>query len=281
MSSIPTLRLLIALAAITPCLGADTAVSEPAKAETEIKAAWENASLGLFNEANRAFAKLSGDEARLGEAVTLLLRQPKTDANVRRSTELLSALIKNSPDSPLAITSKYYLGRISQTHSTPNDPAAARAIFKELIASHPGHPYADLATVKLALIELYDQVPDATRRARFDEFAALAPQLKSPSARRDLSIELADTSQRFGYDPVLALDFLLAADQVGIARRIEQGNVWVRIGQLAQENGRPEIARDYYNKYLSTFIRDNRRRMIKERLAALPPATTRNQEASR
>ena len=280
MPSIPPFRLLLALAAATPCIGADNQATDAVKAESEIKAAWQSTSLGLFNEANRSFASLSGDEARLGEAVTLLLRQPKTDGNVDRAEELLSSLIQKSPDSSLAITARYYLGRIAQTHRTPTNPDAARKIFRELIAAHPHHFYADLATVKLALIELYDQVPDDTRRARFDTFASLASGLKSPSARRDLSILLADSSQRFGYDPVIALDLLLVADQVGIARRIEQGNTWIRIGQLAQDAGRVEVARTYYNKYLATFIRDNRRRMVMERLAALPAAPSHNQKAS-
>ncbi len=280
MSPLPSLRLLFALVAITPCLRADTPATDSAKTDDQIKSAWQSASLGLFNEANRSFAALSGDEARLGEAVTLLLRQPKTDGNVSRSSELLSSLIKESPDSPLAITAHYYLGRIAQTHRTPNDPAAARTIFRELIAAHPGHAYADLATVKLAIIDIYDQVPEDTRRARFDTFAALAPGLKSPTARRDLSILLADSAQRFGYDPVISLDLLLVADQVGIARRNEQGNIWIRIGQLAQDAGRVEVARTYYTKYLATFIRDNRRRMVMERLAALPDPKSHNQKAA-
>lgn len=272
-----TLRLMLAIVALPLCLGAESA--DPAKTEASLKSAWQSASLGLFNEANRSFAALPGDEARLGEAITLMLRQPKTDGNVTRATELLSTIIKESPGSPFAITARYYLGRIAQTHRSPNDPETARKIFSELIAAHPGNPYADLATVKLAIIDLYEQVPDGVRRTRFDSFVKLAPGLKSNTARRDLSLLLADASQHFGYGPEITLDLLLAADQVGIARRIEQGNVWIRIGQLAQDTGRVEVARAYYNKYLSIFIRDNRRRMVTERLAALP-AKTKNQEAS-
>ncbi len=277
MPSPTPLCLLFALAVIPPCFA--TQPADPVKTENHIKAAWQSASLGLFNEANHSFAALSGDEARLGEAVTLLLRQPKTDGNVTRATEMLSAIVKDSPDSSFAITARYYLGRIAQSHRMPNDPETARKTFRDLITAHPGHPYADLATVKLAILDLYEQVPDSLRRARFDEFTKLAPGLKSTTARRDLSLLLADVSQRFGYDPVITLDLLLAADQAGIARRNEQGNVWVRIGQLAQDTGRVEVARAYYNKYLATFIRDNRRRMVTERLAALP-AKTQSPEAA-
>lgn len=282
MPSIPPPRLLIAFAAITIGLRAGADSPAPAtSSETALVEAWQNASLGLFNEANHAFAALPGDEARLGEAVTLLLRQPKTDGNIDRAAALLSDLVQKSPASDLAVTARYYLGRIEQTHRSPANPDAARKIFRELVSAHQGHPYADLATVKLAIIELNEQLPDAERQARFDAFAAMAPALKSPSARRDLYITLADSSQRFGYAPEVTLDLLLAADKAGLARRVEQGNVWVRIGQLAQDTGRNEIAREYYGKYLTHFIRDNRRRMVSERLAALPAPAVNGKEATK
>lgn len=268
MSPISALRLLFLSAAIISSLPARDPVAH--SLDDALKTAWENTALGLFNTANAEFAELSGDEARLGEAVTLLLRQPKTDGNVNRAADLFAALVNESTDPSLAIRAKYHLARIAQTHRTPNDPETARRLFRELIAAHPGHPYAELATVKLAILELYDPVPDDVRRTRFDDFARAAVGLESSSARRDLNFLLADVSQRFGYDPSLTLDFLLAADRSGVARQMERGNTWVRIGQLAQENGRVEIAREYYNKYLAAFIRDNRRRMIMERLAVLP-----------
>lgn len=269
MSPIFAPRLLFVLAAITSGLPAGDSV-EARSSDDALKTAWENTALGLFNTANAEFAELSGDEARLGEAVTLLLRQPKTDGNVNRAADLFAALVNESTDPSLAIRAKYHLARIAQTHRTPNDPETARRLFRELIAAHPGHSYAELATVKLAILELYEPGPDDVRRARFDDFAKAAAALESRSARRDLNFLLADASQRFGYDPARTLDFLLAADRAGVARQMERGNTWVRIGRIAQETGRVEIAREYYTKYLATFIRDNRRRMVMEHLAALP-----------
>lgn len=283
MPQIPPIRLWIALSAIV--CGLRVNADSPARAassEAALVEAWQNTATGLFNEANQAFAALPGDEARLGEAVTLLLRQPKTDANIDRASTLLSDIVKKSPGTDLAVTAQYYLGRIEQAHRSPANPRAAGEIFRELIARHQGHPYADLATVKLAILELNEQLPEDERRARFDSFAVIAPGLKSASARRDLCITLADSAQRFGYSPEITLDLLLAADKAGLARRVEQGNAWVRIGQLAQDAGRNEIAREYYGKYLRYFIRDNRRLMVSERLAALPaPAAANAKETSK
>lgn len=252
--------------ALTP-LNSQPAQSPPAT--TPLQHAWQTTASGLFDEANIEFASAQGDEARLGEAVTMILRQPKTNGNLHHAATLLANLIRRSPGSPSSIGAYYYLGRIEQTHRNPPNLPEAKRIFRELIAAHPGHPYADLATVKLAIIELYEPLSPDERRSRFDALVALAPGLRSRSSRRDLSMLLADTAQRFGYAPSITLDLLLAADQLGIARRSEQGNTWVRIGQLAEEAGRIDVARSYYEKCLPLFVRDNRLRMVRERVAAL------------
>lgn len=264
-------RLLLVLAVGASCLQGRTPASTAS--DEALQAAWQNTSLGLFNAANAEFAALPGDEARFGEAVTLLLRQPKTEANVNRAAQIFSALVAEAADDSLRLRARYYLARIAQVHRTPADPVTARRLFRELIDAHPGHPVAELATVKLAIIELYEPLPDDVRRTRVAEFGKAAAGMRSVSARRDLNLLLADTAQRFGYEPALTLDFLLAADRDGIVRQAERGHTWVRIGQLAEEAGRSEVARDYYTKFLASYIRDARRRMVKERLDGLAAAT--------
>jgi tetratricopeptide (TPR) repeat protein len=283
----PLLRLsLLALATLAqPALRAETTPAEtPPAAASPAAAAWQDASVGLFSDALLAFQKLEGADARYGEALGLLMRQPKTAGNVDRAAEMLSALVAAEPDSETGIAARYHLGRIEQTHRMTPDPVAARRVFQELVAAHPAHPYAQQAVVKLAIIDLYERVPADTRRARFDAFVEQTASLSDPVARRDLRLLLADAAQRFDYPALLALDLLVGADEDGIARRAEQANVWVRIGILAAENKRPEIARAYFEKFLATYIRDSRRLPIEEMLANLPPATptqTTSAEAAR
>lgn len=264
----PLLRLsLLAIAtAGLPHLQADT---PPAAASPAI-AAWQDASVGLFRDSLLAFQSLEGVEARYGQALNLLMRQPKTAGNVDRAAAMLSELAAAEPDSEIGIGARYYLGRIEQTHRITPDPVAARQIFQELIAAHPAHAYAQQAVVKLAIIDLYDRVPAQTRRERFDALAEQAPGLSDPIARRDLYMLLADTVQRFDYAPSIALELLIRADEIGIARLAERANTWIRIGLIASETERPEIARVYFEKFLNNFIRDGRRHTIEERLAALP-----------
>ncbi len=241
--------------------------------------------MGLFRDSLTRFAQLEGPEARYGEALTLLMRQPKTASNIQRSSELLAELAASQPDSELGIGARYHLGRIEQTHRITPDPAAARRQFQQLIKDHPAHPYAQQAVVKLAILELYERVSPEVRLERFLALTARAPSLADPAACRDLYLLLADTAQRYDYAPALALDLLLRADESGIVRRIEQANTWVRITVLASENDQPAIARAYGERFLQNFLRDNRRLTIEQLLARLPetPTTgqTADQEASR
>jgi tetratricopeptide (TPR) repeat protein len=274
------LRLLLAAvvtAAVTP-LHAET----PPAAASPLTAAWQKAAVGLFRDSLLDFEKLESPEARFGQALNLLMRQPKTAGNVERAANALGALAAAEPDSELGIGARYYLGRIEQTHRVTPDPAAARRIFSELVADHPAHELAQQAVVKLAILDLYEPLPETTRRARFDAFVEKAATLSYPAARRDLHLLLADTAQRFDYSPSLTLDLLIRADESGIARRAEQAGTWVRIGLIASETGRPDTARHYFEKFLATFIRENRRLTIEERLAALPApsAATTPEEAS-
>jgi hypothetical protein len=266
-----------AVSAVLAPLHAET----PPAAASPVTAAWQKAAVGLFRDSLLDFEKLQSPEARFGQALTLLMRQPKTAGNVERAANMLSALATSEPDSEIGIGARYYLGRIEQTHRITPDPAAARRIFRELIAAHPAHPLAQQAVVKLAIIELYEPLPENTRRARFDAYVEQAATLIAPSARRDLYLLLADTSQRFNYSPSLTLDLLIRADDSGIARRAEQSNNWVRITLLAAETGRPDTAHAYGQKFLATFLRDDRRLTIEELLADLPPAQITSTEAAK
>lgn len=245
-----------------------------ARQQPDVGRAWRDASLSLFKEAHGAFAAAAGREARLGHAITLLAQQPRTAGNVDAAAEALEALIAESPADETAIVARFYLGRLEQLHRTPENPGAAVAHFKRLIAEHPGSPWAEQAAVKVALIELHEAISAAERLRRFEHHRQIAPALATAPARRDLHLLLADVALRFDLGEALALDELLAADRAGIVRTTAQAQIWVQIGELARRTGRDEVAREHYRKFLAAFERDNRRGMILEHLAALPAAVS-------
>lgn len=247
--------------------------------EAALAEAWQQTALNLFNDANLSFAELSGREARFGEAVTLLQVQPKTNANVDRAVALFGEVLAENAGDKLGITARYYLGRIEQLHRSPINPEAAAGHFRQLVQEYPAHPMAEQALVKLALIELYGNATDVERQAAFERLAGSVATLKTADAIRDLNLILAEAGLRFGQSPAMALDHYIAAEQAGIHLTTVRGSVLVAIGELARQVGRVDVARRYYELFLQDFQRDTRRRLIRERLAALPAVTSTNSVA--
>jgi tetratricopeptide (TPR) repeat protein len=234
---------------------------------------WREVSVGLFKDANRYFGNLSGPEAELGQALTLLVLQPKTTSNLDRAETLLAHLATRPASEEIGQAARYYLARLQHVHRQNVDLLAAKAIYEALIQDAPRSFYAYQAQVKLAIIELYDVAASPPElRTRFDKFVRLAAEITDKSARRDLSFLLADVAQQFNYEKTIALDLLLQADKAGITRSAEQATTWVRIGELARLTGRDDVARQHYQSFLANYPRDRRRLSIQERLATLSSA---------
>ncbi|WP_043582739.1 tetratricopeptide repeat protein, partial [Geminisphaera colitermitum] len=259
----------------TTALAVTLALAAPAIAEEasgpNLELAWRDASMGLVIEARQAFSQAEGREARFGEAITLLLTQPKTDANIERAAQLLNKIIEQNPTDTQGIIARYHLGRLEQAHRTPANLEAAAAHYRQLRKTAPNHPLAEEALVKLGIIELY--APSLTDEARLKlhrHYAAQANQLTSNSARRDLHFLLAQVAQRYRFSKTLTLDHYLAADKEGILRTATRADVYVSILTLARDLNRPALARQYCDRFLAEYLRDNRRYMIEEIKRELP-----------
>ncbi len=235
--------------------------------------AWQEAAAGLVGDAHKYFITQSGPEAELGQALSFLVIQPKTNANLDRATELLTELSKRPVTDEISQAARYYLARIAHMHRQRVDLPGAKAIYDALIADAPDSFYGSLAQVKVAMIDLYDpKASNQELRARFDRLIPVAKAIADKSARRDLSIILADTALYFEYGDDQALALLLQANQAGITQSAAQADILVRIGELARLTGKPALAREYYQRLLDTFPRDRRRLMVMENLASLPTA---------
>jgi tetratricopeptide (TPR) repeat protein len=265
----PALSPAFASAAAFACL---LAFAPPARADAPdpLADAWRDTSASRFKDAHLKFQTLTGPRAELGTALTLLMQQPKTASNVNKAAAILETLADGPADADTTVAALYHLGRIEQVHRQTPDPDRARRYFHKLIAAAPADFHAELAVVKLAIIDLYEDVPAAERRARFDALLPVVATLRSPVCRGDLALLLADAALQFGFGDVLALDLLLEAERAGITLELEKADTLVRIAELARENGRPALARDYYQRFLDENKRDNRRKMVMDRLAALP-----------
>ncbi len=239
---------------------------------------WKALANGLSGNALERFSAVQtvhpeDREARLGEALSLLQLQPHTDSRVRRAVDLLDALLNENPTDELGARALYFRGRAEQVHRLTPEPLAAERHYERLIETHPGHPLAGQAAVKLALIRLYrPQTPEALADA-FADFTARARSLPNAAARRDLHLVLGEAALRLDMGEAAALDHFLAALEAGILLRPIRADTLARVGELAAELGRADLARRHYAAFIAEFPRDPRRLVVEERLAALPSPT--------
>jgi hypothetical protein len=216
-----------------------------------------------------AFEAAEGDEARLGEAVALLNLQPKTQANVARAEQLLSALAARA-DSPQAPAARYHLARLLQLHATPARPSEAIAAYRDLVAAYPGSPYADAAVAKLAILVLHQDIPRAEWDARFAELVALLPDMASPEALRDARLVLAGAALRMHADHALALPFFVAALESGVPLRVNRHKlVLLQAAESARILDDIPRALGFYETYVATYPFDVRGHEIRQILASL------------
>ncbi len=242
--------------------------------ESPLEGAWRLASKLLIAEARTEFertaARDDGDalEAKFGLATVLLSTQPKTEGNIDEAARLFDE-VAAADSGDLGIAALFHRARIEQIHRFEPDRDRGAVLFADLAAKHPGHPLADEAIVKRAIIELYEEMTPEDRRTRIEEFASLSPAMGFGPARRDLHLVLADASARYLRDDELTLNQLLSADEIGIARRETRAGHWVRIGRLAEATGRSDVAVDYYARFVRDFPRDSRHFMIAQTLDQL------------
>lgn len=241
-------------------------------APTAARATWREVSRLLVADAHRAFHSDASDarEARYGEAVTLLNKQPRTEANIERARRLFEQLAGPEGADDFSAAARYYLGRIEQVHRlTPNLPRA-KEIYAELMADRPGDMYAQLAGVKLCLLNLYASGPDRGQRLAAGE--QLAGFFTLPEAKRDYHLAMADAYVRYAADDRRLLDHLLAADASTDMTRTARADIYARIVDAATRVGERRLAIDYCHRYLGLRLRAARVSLIEERLRQLEAA---------
>ncbi|MBX3749300.1 MAG: tetratricopeptide repeat protein [Opitutaceae bacterium] len=224
-------------------------------------------------DAVRIFERLgaAGDpaarEARFGQAVALLARQPITPVQIEAARGLFAGLAAAGADD-VGLGSRFYLARIAQHHAAQPDDAAAARLYRELIEMRPESVWAQTALSRLAILQIYaldPALPPAERVARAER---LVPLARVPAAQSELHWLIAEAI--FFYR-LPALPHLLAAEKLGRLDAVTHADVLVQIAELSVQAGDPAQARAHYQKLLDTYPRDQRGYMVKQRLQALAP----------
>lgn len=260
--------------AVTWMISVVSVAADEVETAASFQEAWQNAATFLVNDANKIFviAKAAGDserERRLGEAVTLFNRQPRTEGNLKNARRLLEQIISGNEDDDAGIFATYFLARWHESYSNPPQPDFARKLYRKLLERHAGNPLAEASASGLVLIDLYEDISSEERGRRFAELEKLAPLLKTSSGRRDYHLNIGNAYIDFSILPAKAIEHLVAADSEGISRWQIESATWISIGELARIHGDTILASRYYTKFLEKFKRDNRHYSIKKRLEAL------------
>lgn len=241
---------------------------------------WQKAKIFLFDEAHQNFAKSAemsqGEEARanrLGEAVTLLTIQPRTQGNIMRSQSIFEELISQNPKDATGLAARLHLARLFEFHVSPQYPQKAREIYEGLLTDGLGDPLAELAASRLALIVLYstdspESLNDAARK-----LAGYGTTLQTSIGRREFYSNLGLTLVQLRGDNKLAMEYLIAAEAEGLPMQQLDAPILITIAAIAEELGDMETAKKYYSLFTSRYKRDARRYSVLEKLENLGGST--------
>lgn len=242
----------------------------------DLAAAWDLLDRMLYQEAAVAFDRLQaapdpGPAVRLGHALTLLFRQPRTRGNLDAAEATLTALADRA-DVRWAVLARYYLARIDHVHAFEPDLARAEVRYLALWRDHPDHEFGQRAFVHAALLALHDPDPPGGKRAQLLALDAAAAGLTEPGLRRIYHFHAGEAWQRWLGDDTRAFAHYRILAEAGLARLDDHANLLVRLGELATRLGHPADARRWHEEFLREFPRDPRAHLVRLRLARPAPA---------
>lgn len=201
-------------------------------------------------------------------ASALLVKQPRTEANIREAADLLRTAAATTDET--SVLASYLLARVEIDHLSPPEPDAARARLEKLRIEHPGHVLADQAAVQLAYLAAF---PDGRADvAAIPAIDALLASVRDPGASRDIHHLLANLHLRVRKSPADALPHLVAARAIGHEQPLRDADIDLSIANIARETGDAALARRHYAAFLSSAPSDARADTVRRLLADLPAA---------
>jgi hypothetical protein len=230
---------------------------------------WQTALAFDYNAAAEHFAALhkaapADTRIAVAYASSLLVKQPRTEANIRQAHSLLVA--SSATKDEHAVLALYLLARVELDHLDPAQPAAARDHLAQLRRDHPAHPLADHAAVQLAYLAAYPPAgPDASAIA---QITALLATVKAPEASRDLHQLLGSLQLRQLRAPAAALPHFVAARSIGFEQPLRNAESDLTIANLARDTGDFALARRHYAAFLAAAPRDVRASTVRRILAS-------------
>ena len=244
----------------------------PHEETATVPTAWEKTTNSLFNDAFADFCSLSVAEGEpatrnveilFGRALSLFNVQPKTSRNLKEAQDILEEIILTHADSPFSPAARYYLARIAELHQREPDLEKAKRIYRELMTSHPGSFFAQIAVIKFATLTLFEVTSPERKHLLYAELEPLAYNLTDPHLNSVYHFLLTDCAFRFGLPPEKAL-FHAQAAEGGLAWSRTRVDIYFWAGQAAIDLGRYDLAEDYFSRYLKASPRSIRSHYVRQ-----------------
>lgn len=238
---------------------------------------WEQASIFLFDEAHQSFRKAEGQEGvnerdrRLGEAVTLLALQPRTQGNILAAERILEQLGEENPHDATGLAARFHRARVHENHLTPPDIQTARVLYEGVISDASGNPLAELAAARLVLLDLFAAGNEPAALAAAEKrLRPLGETLQTDIGRREFHSAMGMSINLLRGDPQTALDHLMKATRFSFPMPQQETEILLVAGALAEEIGDYELARSIYTRFVDNFSRDSRNYSVRRLLEDLP-----------
>ncbi len=285
MTRIRPIQLLAALAASCfPLVGSD------ALAQDEERPLWEQEAMLLYSESSSDFTRLRmlGQKnprlAAYTRALEILHGARQTEDELAPYLEAQNQfrlLVAEIDDDPVGLASHYYLARIAQSNPVELDLQAAKQLYLDLFEAHPDHFFGQMAFIKFATIEIYDE-PEGHQRSAAQRLAAIekqVPAITFPDMARNLRRILGEGYHALGVDPRKAFEHLDAACAMGQPVASIRAETLESLAEVAQAIGETERALRAYEELQlldprgpnATRYADEARRLRAELVNAAPP----------
>jgi hypothetical protein len=257
------------------CVGVCGILSASANTTPEV-AIWGKLSVYQSAEAERELGKLpeASDREAIRErdfcaAVVHLDQQPLSESRLDVVAQRFIALLEVEDNDEIARASRYLLGRIAQIFRAKPDAVKAAEYFRGLVEQPGPGIWDEQARLKLTLLTLY-VLPIRTPSERIQLAETYAAAARDPIAVRDMHRLVARAILFYNIPPERALEHLLQADKIGGLMGTQAADQLVQIGELAWDEGKAEMAAQYYERLQNDYPRDPRIFTMQQRLAGEP-----------
>lgn len=235
--------------------------------EAAIHSTWEMmAGFSSGQAVNNLVDQPESTEQQLALAAAFLGKYPQTSQNVDRSEEILLKILETPGRPELRPAVYYLLARIEHLFRENREPQAAD-YYVQLRAEFPESRLADVAAVKLALLQL-DALPADADQAKVHTIVEQLAVPRRATALNDFHQVVASYLLE-KQDLEFAFVHLQAARNLGVATGKNRANLQIQVGRVGTLIHEYQIALASFEEFVKDYPSDGRNYMVRQEILKL------------